>query len=178
MNGNVTYIDTETSVEVATVEPHLRMPHAATIAAFYGGSYADDRTGALPVFALRAMRPYASAVINVSYMPREDSWAHNKILNLKLAAHKSNFEIPNKRVVELSKEALTCIRSNNADLLFLNPIADGGALIEFKKNDSSFILEIDNDVEIALLKKGEIPVVEDLDQDSLVNSLQSSLADA
>ena len=122
--------------------------------------------------------PFYASEIQTQSNLLEDTWAHNKMLKLKNLARRNRFVIPSEDVINISIQALNCIKDNDATLHFCNPTADGGALIEFTKNYICFVLEIDNDAEIALLKKTPIPQVEDLHRDSFINTLQYSIANA
>jgi hypothetical protein len=172
MRGYNFNIDEPTLVEspISFVDESMRYTEST-------GHYKEGNTF-LKSLSLHGILFTSSVVTGIESLQNENSWAHNKMLSLKKSAKKNNFELPNEFVISLSKEALGCIYDNNATLLFCNPIANGGALIEFKKNDVHFILEIDNDSDIALLQKSQVPLVEDLTPETLLTSLQSSLENA
>ncbi len=108
----------------------------------------------------------------------DNNWAHNKMQSVIKKARKRDFEHPNKFTNTYSVLALDCIKDNNGHLNFINPTVEGGSIIEFEKNDVQFVLEIDNSGEIALLKKAAIPEVDDLTEQTFLETLQSAIANA
>lgn len=102
----------------------------------------------------------------------------SRLQRVQLSAVKRDFPIPDSFVNERGIKVLKFIESSESKLLFLNPLEDGGLMIEFENSGKYFLVEIANNNEMILLKRGDTSEAVDLTPTNFINEIQSSLKDA